>query len=184
MRNPLRLLGIVSVIACLLGGELSARPRTFVAGQGVRMKVEVPAGYSFKTEARENNGVIVQMENPVWGISVTGVIIAEYEPKCDTEQWQRDFVVSRSADFLAQSKEQDYKFLPLAPTEGTGLYCIFTDPEAKRAEELKPGEYLHAVTGVKVFRGAVILFRIMCNDVRSAEFQEVLAVFVNTFDPA
>lgn len=165
-------------------GDLIARPRTFAAGQGVRMKVEVPAGYSFKSETNQHGMTLVQMENPVWNIKVNVLISPEYTAETETEEWQRNMVVSQSADFLAQSKEQDYKFAALKPVNGSGVYCIFTDPEAKRVEDLKPGEVMHVVVGAKVIRGAVMYFQIFNNDVKSVEYREVFDLFVNGFDEA
>ncbi|MBE2214330.1 MAG: hypothetical protein IAE82_10705 [Opitutaceae bacterium] len=174
----------MSVIACLAGGDLSARPRTFVAGQGVRLKTEVPAGYSFATQTNQHGMTLVKLENPVWNISVAVIISPEYSAEAEGEEWQKNIVVTQSADFLAQSKEQDYKFFPLKPVNGSGVYCVFTDPEAKRPEDLKPGEYLHVVVGAKVIRGAVMYFQIYNNDVKSAEYREVFDLFINGFDEA
>jgi len=184
MRKLPRLLWIVCVIVVLLPGELAARPRTFVAGQSVRMKVEVPAGYSFKSQTGASGMVLVTMENPVWNIGIKVLISPEYTAATESEEWQRNLVVSQSADFLAQSKEQDYKFSPLKPAQGSGVYCVFTDPDAARIEELKPGEYMHVVVGAKVIKGAVMYFQIFNNDVKSEEFREVFALFVDGFDEA
>lgn len=178
-----------SLIALLLVmitgvGVLEARPRTFVAGQNVRMKVDVPAGYSFKSETTEHGVTVVQMENPVWHINVSVLISTKREPEADSEEWQRNLVVTWSADFLAQSKEQDYKFVALKPTNGSGVYCIFTDPDAARVEDLKPGEFMHVCVGAKAIPGAVMYFRIFSNDVKSEEFREVFDMFVNGFDEA
>ena len=165
-------------------GDLAARPRTFVAGQGIRMKADVPPGYSFKSETNQHGVTLVVMENPVWRIVITALISSERPPEAPTEEWQRNLVVTYSADFLAQSKEQDYKFRPLNPVAGSGVYCIFTDPNVKPVEQLGPDEYNHVLVGAKVVRGAAMYFRIMCNDVTSPEFQEAVNVFVNGFDLA
>jgi len=184
MRNLLRFLGIVGVLAFVPGGELLAKPRTFVAGQGVRMKVEVPPGYSFKSQTNAQGLTLVEMDNPVWKIQLRVLISPEYTAEAETEEWQKDIVVNRSADFLAQSKEQDYKFLPLSPAQGSGVYCVFTDPEAKTVDQLKPDEFMHVVVGAKVIRGAAMYFQIYNNDVKSEEFREVFDLLVNGFDEA
>lgn len=184
MSTTTRWIGSVAILLALAAGELSARPRTFVAGQGVRMVAEVPAGYSFKSETNQNGVTLVVMENPVWRIVITVLLSSEYPPEASTDEWQRNLVVSHSADFLAQSKEQDYQFRPLMPVSGSGVYCIFTDPAVKPVEELKPDEYNHVLVGAKVVRGAAMYFRILCNDVTSPEFKEALGVFINAFDPA
>jgi hypothetical protein len=184
MRTLPRLVWTVCLIIAFSAGDLLARPRTFVAGKGVRLKVDVPAGYSFKTESNQAGMTLVRMENPVWNIKVNVLISPEYDAKTESEEWQRNMVVTQSADFLAQSKEQDYKFLPLKPANGSGVYCVFTDAEAKRPEDLKPGEVMHVVVGAKVIRGAVMYFQIFNNDVKSAEYLEVFDLFISGFDEA
>lgn len=184
MRILPHLVWSVCLFTVLSAGDLIARPRTFVAGQNVRIKVDVPAGYSFKTETNQHGMTLVQMENPVWYIKVNVLISPEYSAQAESEEWQRNIVVTQSADFLSQSKEQDYKFLPLKPVNGSGVYCVFTDSEAKRVEDLKPGEVMHVVVGAKVIPGAVLYFQIFSNDVKSQEYLEVFNLFVSWFDEA
>jgi hypothetical protein len=148
----------VSLLCVAAAGELGARPRTVVAGDGVRMRVEVPAGYSFRTEAGADGQQLVMLENPVWPILIT------------------------VADILAESREQDYNFKPLNPDQGSGVYCVFSHPGAKRREELMPDQFLHVVAGIKVIRGAVMYFKIKTNDLESPEYQEALGLFVSGFD--
>jgi hypothetical protein len=177
---------VFALVFVALAGSLSAqgRERTFVAGQNLRMKVAVPPGYSFRSESGNNGMTLVRMENPVWQIYINVLISPDYSAEKENERWQRDLVVAQSADFLASSKEQDYKFMPLKPLSGSGVFCTFTDPDASRPEELGPDEFMHVVVGAKVIRGAVMYFQIFNNDVRSQEFQEVFDLFVSGFDAA
>lgn len=184
MRDLLRFLPVVCAFLGLAVAELDARPRTFVAGQGVRMKVDVPPGYSFKTETNPEGLTQVVLENPVWRIVVIAIISPEYTAETTTEEWQRNLVVSNSADYLAQSKEQDYRFRALNPAQGSGVYCVFTDPDVKPVDQLKPEEFNHVVVGTKVIRGGVMLFRILCNDMSTPEYQEAFNLFVTGFDEA
>jgi hypothetical protein len=184
MRTLLHLVWSLCLITVLSVCDLAARPRTFVAGQSVRIKVDVPAGYSFKSETNSEGMTRVLMENPVWNIKIAVLISPEYSAESESEEWQRNLVVSQSADYLSQSKEQDYNFLPLKPANGSGVYCVFTDAEAKRVEDLKPGEAMHIVVGTKVIRGAVMYFQILNNDVKSPEYLEVFNLFVSWFDEA
>lgn len=183
MQAITRLVCGLVVLCALGGGEASARPRTFVAGDGVRIRIDVPPGYSFRTE-NENGQVIVRLENPVWPIFIAAAIAPSSAVRAPTEEAQRNLLVTQAAEILAQSKEQDYRFIPLNPERGSGVYCLFSAPNASRPEELEPDQFLHVTAGIKTIRGAVMYFRIMCNDVTTPEYQEALALFVNYFDEA
>lgn len=174
------------VVLALAGGvvDVSARPRTFVAADGVRMKTDVPAGYSFETDTTQDGQLYIRMENPVWPIFVAVVFAPESLVPAKTEEEQRNLLVTQAAEILAQSKEQDYHFLPLNPVSGSGVYCVFSEPGSRKPEDLKPNEFLHIVAGVKTVRGVVMYFRIMCNDITTPEYQEIFDLFVNEFDRA
>ena len=182
MRNLRHFLGAIGVLLVLGGTELTARPETFVAGQRVRMKVDVPVGYSFETETNEHGITLVQMENPVWRITLRVYISPEYSADMATEEGQRSIVASQSSFLIAESKEQDYKWQPLNSRRGSGVYCVFTDPAAKKVSELGPDSYMHIVTGAKVIKGASMYFQIYCNDLKSPEYAEILDRLINGFD--
>ena len=182
MRNLRHFLGAIGVLLVLGVVELAARPETFVAGQRVRMKVDVPVGYSFETETNEHGITMVQMENPVWRIALRVYISPEYSADMTTEEGQRSIVASHSSFLLAESKEQDYKWQPLNSRRGSGVYCVFTDPAAKKVSELGPDNYMHIVTGAKVIKGASMYFQVYCNDLKSPEYQEIFDRLINGFD--
>ncbi len=184
MKTIPRLVCGVSILCALCVGELLARPRTFVAGDRVRFKIDVPPGYSFKTETAPDGQVVVKLENPVWPINIAAVIAPASLVSAGTEEAQRNLLVQETAEILAQSKEQDYRFVALNPARGTGVYCLFSDPNVRPPETLGPNEYLHILAGIKTIPGAVMYFRIMCNDVTSPEFQEAMGLFVDYFHEA
>lgn len=173
----------LAVILSTLGApSAAARTETFVAGKRVRMKVFVPSGYSFESETNEAGITHILMENPVWHIGLSVFISPEYTPESDTEAWQRNMVVTQSAQFLTESKEQDYQWRTLKPLQGSGVYCIFTDAQAKRAADLEPGGFMHVVVGAKVIKHAILYFQIYNNDLTTPEYREIFDVLLNSFD--
>lgn len=161
---------------------LAAATETLVAGQRVRMAVRVPIGYSYAVDHNDFGVTSVEMENPVWRITLRVFISPEVPAEATTPEWQRDIVVRHSSQFLAASKEQDYHWQTLRPEEGSGVYCVFSDAKARKVSELPPDSFLHVVTGAKVIRGAVIYFQIWCNDLTTPEYSEIMDVVLTSFD--
>lgn len=182
MRRARRFVGLGLLLALAGAGVTEAREETFVAGQRVRLKTEVPLGYSFVAEPSGNGVTTVELENPVWRITLRVYISGDLPPEAKTTEWQRALVVKHSSMLLTQSKENDYRWSDLYPARGSGVYCVFTDAEAKSASELGPDGYMHVVAGAKVIDGAVMYFQIYCNDLTSPEYDEVFALLLNGFD--
>ncbi len=160
----------------------AGRVEEFVAGQRLRMWTEVPIGYSFVAEPSGNGVTTVELENPVWRIALRVYISGDVPPEATTAEWQRVLVVKHSSNLLPQSRESDYVWADLLPDSGSGVFCIFTDAQAKTANQLRDGGYLHVVAGAKVIRGAVMYFTIYCNDVTTPEYDEIFALLLKSFD--
>ncbi len=166
----------------LAAPPLPAGAETLVAGQRVRLHIPVPAGYSYEVNQDEFGVITVEMENPVWPITLRVFLAPDFPPEATTAEWQRNMVVRNSSQFLSESKQQDYRWETLHPEEGSGVYCVFSDAHARKPSELPPGHFLHVVTGAKVIRGVVMYFQIWCNDRTTPEYQEILNVLLNDFD--
>jgi hypothetical protein len=183
------LMKIRTLVAVLFSSQIVAAALAFAANErtvsiaGHKLKVSVPAGYSFESTRDEEGGVLVAMENPVWEISIIARVAPEPDPKCTTSEWQEQHLVTIMADALSQSKEMDYNFKPFKTKSGaTGTYCIFTDPTLKKGEPHKPNDYVNMTGGLKASRGYVVAFKIMSNDVNSPEYREAFALFTDGFE--
>ena len=158
----------------------AAGERTLSVGRA-RLSIDLPPGYSYKTERDQEGNARVTIENPVWQISITAIVAAESDPKITTTEWQQNMLISECADALSQSKEGDYKFKPLGTKNGTGTYCIFTDSTLKKGDSIPAGEYINMTAGVKAWPGCLVFFKIMSNDVSSDEYREAFMLMRDSF---
>ncbi len=146
-----------------------------------RISILVPPGYSFQVDRDTMNNARVRMEDPVWPIAITALIVAASDPAITTEQWQRNELISRIAPTLPDAKETDYNIKPLHPASGSGVFCVLTDGRYQRVEDLPVGEYMNVTGGVKAWRGCFVYFAIMSNNVTSPEYQEAFQLFQTSF---
>ncbi len=185
MRHAMRWRGGATLALLVLAATTpaSAATETLVAGQRVRMPINVPVGYSYKAERNESGLTEVELENPVWRITLRVYISGDFPTKeALTETWQRDLVVRFSSGFLSESKQGDYQWQSLRPSEGSGVYCVFSDAAARKVSDLPPDGYLHVVTGAKVIKGAAMYFQIWCNDLTTPEYREIFDLMLHGFD--
>lgn len=161
---------------------LAVHERLLSLPHGVRLRIDLPMGYSYETERNEMGISLVKMENPVWQIAVNALIFPEEDPANTTAEWQQNRLITYVADALSIAAEKDYNFRPLYPRRGSGTYVIFTDPRVLSGRPLPPGEYAHLVGGVKAWRGTTIVFQILTNSVKTPEFEEIMRVFTHSFE--
>ncbi|MGH8021116.1 MAG: hypothetical protein ACREIA_23120 [Opitutaceae bacterium] len=156
--------------------------RTVSLPHGSKIRVEVPAGYSFETERNQFGVTLVKMENPVWHIVVSALIFPEEDPASTTTEWQQNRLITFVADALSIAAEKDYNFKPLYPKKGSGTYIVFTDPRVAKGEPLPPEEFANLVGGVKAWPGTTIVFQILTDSLTSPEFEEMMRVFTDSFE--
>ncbi len=156
--------------------------RTVSLPNGGRIRVGVPAGYSFDTERNQFGVTLVKMENPVWQIMVSVLIFPEEDPANTTTEWQQNRLITFVADALSIAAEKDYNFKPLYPKKGSGTYIVFTDPRVAKGEPLPPEEFANLVGGVKAWPGTTIVFQILTNSLETPEFEEMMRVFTDSFE--
>lgn len=177
-----RLLSLVLACICVASSAMAAvHERTVSLPHGVRLRVDVPAGYSFETDRNQFGVTMVKMENPVWEIRVSVLIFPEEDPANTTAEWQQNRLITFVADALSIAAEKDYNFKPLHPEKGSGTYVIFTDPRVATGEPLPPEEFANLVGGVKAWPGTTIVFQILANSLETPEFEEMMRVFTDSF---
>lgn len=178
-----RLLSLLIVpLSVLAGAPLAAHERIISTPSGLRIRAEVPAGYSYESERRPDGALLFKMKNPVWPIEVTGLIFSDDDPANTTKTWQQDRLITFVADALSIAAEKDYNFRPLETQKGSGQYVVFTSPGVVQGQPLGPGEVAHFVGLIKTWIGTTIVVRILCNDLESPEFKEIMAAFTHSFE--
>jgi hypothetical protein len=117
------------------------------------------------------------MENPVWDISIMGLIALEPDKSINQRAWQENKLVTFIASAMQLSREDDYTFHPLPVDKGSGVFCVFT---AQGATPPRPGEKVSGACytgGLKAWPGCLVIFRIISPDKSSPEYQEALDFF-------
>jgi hypothetical protein len=173
-----------ALLACALALAVTAeaqREQNLSLPDGVRLRIAVPAGYSYETQRNQFGAALVKMENPVWQIAVAAIVSPEPDRANTTREWQENRLITFVADALAIAAEKDYEFQPLYPKSGSGVFLVFTDPRVAKREPLPPGEYAHLVGGVKAWPGTTIVFQILTNSITTPEFEEMMTVFRESF---
>lgn len=184
MLSRIRLTTLVFAALALVSASASAAHPRQIQVRGVgKILINVPAGYSLDTSVNAEGITVVKMENPVWGIIVSAGIFPDNDRANTTSKWQNNRLVGFLADLLAESDAVDYSFTPLYPNHGSGQFCVFTEDE-NTDNSADPENYRHLTAGIKAWGGTTIIFQILSKDITTPEYEEMMNVFVESFEPA
>jgi hypothetical protein len=168
----------VSLVFLALAGQATAQTvRTILLPAGSKMQVVVPMGYSFNAATNPDGSVRFKMENPVWGIVINALVVAESDPSVMRTEWQQNKLITFVGDSLSISKEKDYIFRPLNPDSGSGVFCTLSAEGADESRPAEPGAATRLTGGLRAWPGRVVVFRITSSSLKSEEYLEAFNIF-------
>ncbi len=176
---------ILTLFCCLsLGwGKGLAKDEIVQLSEERRVVIAVPEGFHYSAR-RDDKGLIrAQLIDGAEKLSLQVVFLADPAGQVADENGQKDFLAAATRVYAEGSVEQSYDFKALEPKVGSGLYCAFTDITlAHSGKPVPAGEYLHATTGVKAWRGGFLLFTLLSNETTSPEFHSLFRLLKDSFE--
>ena len=139
-----------------------------------KVVVEVPDGFSVKTNADEAGLTIVQLAATKDKVTASLLFLPDTDRQYATTRGRAEKMVEDFKEYVDGSVEKAMQFEELEPKAGAGTYCVFTDAKLVGQTELPPNEYHNLTCGVKSWPGVVVIFRVFHNDTTSPEYQGVM----------
>lgn len=165
------------LIALLLPTFLLAaarRQETISLFENRRVVVAVPDGIQVAPLQAEDGLASLRLTDAKDRVSGEVTFLPDPEGRFATPRARRELMHEMFAGYVESSQEKAMQFEELEPRFGAGTYCVFTDARLVGQTTLPPGEYLHVTTGLKVWPGVVVTFRIYSQDTTSPEYRSVL----------
>lgn len=141
-----------------------------------RLAIAVPEGFTYKSARDEQGLVAVQLAAPKDAVTLHLVFIPDAEGEFSGARARKEKMVELFQEYVESSVEKAMQFEELEPRTGAGTFCVFTDAKLVGKTEYPPGEYLHFTTGLKVWPGALAVFRLFSNDTTSPEYRAAMKV--------
>jgi len=138
-----------------------------------RVAIAVPEGFTYESATDASGLPAVQLAAKE-KISASLIFGPDPERELGTTRARAEKMVEAFQNYVEGSVEKAMQFEELESKTGAGTFCVFTDAKLVGQKEFPPGEYLHVTTGLKVWPGVVVIFRIFCNDLESPEYQAVM----------
>lgn len=143
-----------------------------------KVGLAVPAGFTFTRSEKPGGLVLVQISGPKDTIELNLVFMPDPSGGefAASARSRKEFMVREFQEFVASSVEQAMQFEELEARGGAGTYCVFTDAALVGKPQLPPNEFLNLTAGLKAWPEACVVFRLLSNDVISAEYRALLAM--------
>jgi hypothetical protein len=170
----LALLLALPFAAALAAPQEKARDEVLVLFGQRRVTLAVPAGFMFSSDKDERGLITARLGDPQEKISLQISFLPDTAGEFATPRGRKEFLVQTFQRYVAGSVEQAMQFEELEPRAGAGTYCIFTDQDLVGKTSFPPGEYLHATTGLKTWRGCLAVFTLMSNSTSSDEYRAAM----------
>ena len=146
-----------------------------------RVTIAVPDGYIYSSGHDEGGVIMVNIADAKRKIELQVRFQSDPDSRLGAEAQQMEYLADVCRQYAEDSVERGYDFKALAPHNGSGTYCSFTDASLAGHEPPK-GEFLHVTTGVKAWPGWALVFTVLSNDTDSKEFQSALRLVKDSFE--
>ena len=160
--------------AALAAPKEKARDEVLVLFGQRRVTLAVPAGFRFSSDKDERGLITARLADPQEKVTLHLSFLPDTDGEFATPRGRKEFLVQTFQRYVAGSVEQAMQFEELEPRAGAGTYCIFTDNNLVGKTSFPPGEYLHATTGLKTWRGCLAVFTLMSNSTASDEYRAAM----------
>lgn len=160
--------------AALAAPKEKARDEVLVLFGQRRVTLAVPAGFRFSSDKDERGLITARLADPKEKVTLHLSFLPDTDGEFATPRGRKEFLVQTFQRYVAGSVEQAMQFEELEPRAGAGTYCIFTDNNLVGKTSFPPGEYLHATTGLKTWRGCLAVFTLMSNSTASDEYRAAM----------
>ena len=152
---------------------------TIAVPGGDSLVIRTPAGW------KQDGGKPQPEAPPMIGLTTPGglqinlTMIADPDGRFTTPEAVDDLVTMANQRYVANSIEKTPKLTRLTAKVGHGSYCTFTDSRLVGVATPAAGEYRNVTSGVYVTGKQAVIFTILSNDTKSAEFQSALDLVSN-----
>lgn len=172
--KSLLLLGLALSALPLGAAETKARDENVPLFDNRRVTVAVPEGFGSSLRQDENGMSLLRLADPKDSYSVELRFLPDPDGRFASARARKEQMVEMFSEYVRESAEKGMQFEELEPRTGAGSYCVFTDAKLVGKTDLPPGEYIHVTTGVKSWRGVVVIFSFFSNDITSPQYQALM----------